>query len=82
VAASAVAASAMAASAVPASAVAATLAVGAIFDAEAHGGVFSIACITVIILRFFGSTAFFSVEGLSFFCKSFVSCGPEDLAAW
>jgi hypothetical protein len=41
----------------------------------------SIACITVIILRFFGPTAFFAAEGSSFFCKSFVSCDPSGLSS-
>jgi hypothetical protein len=57
----------------------ATSAAGVIFDAEAGGGVSSMACITVIILRFFGPTAFFAAEGSSFFYKSFISCGPSGL---
>jgi hypothetical protein len=69
------------ASAVVASAEAAALTVGVIFDLEAGGGVSSIAYITVTILRFFGPTTFFVAEGASFFCKSFVSSGPVDLAA-
>jgi hypothetical protein len=71
----------VAASALVASAVAATSTVGTIFDVETHSDVFSIACITVIILRFFGSTAFFVAEGLSFFSKSIVSCGPRGLSS-
>jgi hypothetical protein len=51
------------------------------FDAEAGGGVSSMACITVTILHFFGPTAFFAAEGSSFFCKSFVSCGPRGLSS-
>jgi hypothetical protein len=69
------------ASAIAASAEAATSAAGVIFYAEASGGVSTMACITVTILHFFGPTAFFTAEGSSFFCKSFVSCGPEELAA-
>jgi uncharacterized membrane protein len=55
------------------------LAAGVIFDAEAGGGVSSIACITVTILWFLGPTAFFVAEGSSFLYKSFVSCGPRGL---
>jgi hypothetical protein len=29
----------------------------------------------------FGPTAFFAAEGSSFFCKSFVSCGPSGLSS-
>jgi hypothetical protein len=47
--------------------VASTLEVGAILDAEADGGVFSMACIMLPILRFFSPSAFFVVEGSSFF---------------
>jgi hypothetical protein len=36
---------------------------------------------TVTILHFFGPTAFFAAEGSSFFCKSFVSCGPRGLSS-
>jgi hypothetical protein len=50
-----------------ASAAASTLTVGAILDAEANGGVFSMACITLPILRFFSPSAFFVAEGSSFF---------------
>jgi hypothetical protein len=64
-----------------ASAEAATSAAGVIFYAEAGGGVSSIACITVTILRFFGPTAFFAAEGSTFFCKSFVSCSPSGLSS-
>jgi hypothetical protein len=78
---SAVAASAVAASVGAASTEAATSASGVIFDAKAGGGVSSIAYITVTILRLFGPTTFFAAEGSSFFCKSFVRCGPVDLAA-
>jgi hypothetical protein len=69
------------ASAVTASAEAATSAAGVIFYAEAGGGVSSMACITVTILFLFGPTAFFAAEGSSFFCKSFVSCGPRGLSS-
>jgi hypothetical protein len=41
--------------------------VGAILDAEADGGVFSMACIMLPILRFFSPSAFFVAEGSSFF---------------
>jgi hypothetical protein len=58
----------------------ATSAAVVIFDAEAGGGVSSIAYITVIILRFFGPAAFFVAEASSFFCKSLVSCGPNGLS--
>jgi hypothetical protein len=74
-------ASAVAASAGEASTAATTSVAGVIFDAEAGGGVSSIACITVTILRFFGPTTFFPAEGSSFFCKSFVSCGPSGLSS-
>jgi hypothetical protein len=50
-----------------ASAAASTLAVGAILDAEANGGVLSMACITLPILCFFSPSAFFVAEGSSFF---------------
>jgi glucokinase len=50
-----------------ASAVASVLAVGAILDTEAEGGVFSIACITLPILHFFSPSAFFVAEGSCFF---------------
>jgi hypothetical protein len=53
---------------------------GVIFDAEAGGGVSSIASITVIILRLFGPTDFFAAEGSFFFYKSFVRCGPSGLS--
>jgi hypothetical protein len=69
------------ASAVATSAEASTSAAGVIFYAEVGGGVSSIACITVTILRFFGPTAFFATEGSSFFYKSFVSCGPSELSS-
>jgi hypothetical protein len=76
-------ASAVAASAVVASVGAASVAIApsaaGVFDAEAGGGVCSIASITVIILCLFGLADFFAAEG-SFFCKSFVRCGPVDLA--
>jgi hypothetical protein len=64
-----------------ASAAASVLAVGAILDAEADGGIRSMACITLPILRFFSPSVFFVAEGSSFFCKSFVSSGPRGLAA-
>jgi hypothetical protein len=47
--------------------VASALAVGAILDIEAEGGVFSIACITLPILRFFSPSAFFVAKGSCFF---------------
>jgi hypothetical protein len=56
-------------------------AAGVIFYAETGGGVSSMACITVTILRFFGLADFFVAEGSSFFCKSFVSCGPSGLSS-
>jgi hypothetical protein len=59
----------------------ATSAAGVIFYAEAGDGVSLIACITVTILCFFDPTAFFVVEGSSFFYKSFVSCGPRGLSS-
>ena len=78
---SAIAASAVAVSVgVGAASVAAVSSVaGVIFVAEAGGGVSSIASITVIILHFFGPADFFTAEG-SFFCKSFVRCGPSGLS--
>jgi hypothetical protein len=76
---SAVAASAVAASAGAASVAAASSAAG-VFYAEAGGGVSSIASITVIILRLFGSADFLAAEGSSFFCKSFIRCGPSGLS--
>jgi hypothetical protein len=67
---------------VSASAMASTIVMGVILDAEANCGVCSMACMPVMILRFFCPSVFFFVaEGSSFFCKSFVSSGPEDLAA-
>jgi hypothetical protein len=50
-----------------ASAEASALTIGAILDAEANGGVFSMACITLPIHRFFSPSAFFVAEGYSFF---------------
>jgi hypothetical protein len=50
-----------------ASAVVSALVVGAILDAETGGGVFSMACITLPILRFFSPSAFFVAEGSPFF---------------
>jgi hypothetical protein len=50
-----------------ASVVASVLAVGAILDTEAEGGVFSIAYITLPILLFFSPSAFFVAEGSCFF---------------
>jgi hypothetical protein len=70
-------ASAAVASEVEASAGAALAA--AVFGAEADGGVSSIALITVIILRFFGSAVFSAAEG-SFFYKSFISSSPSGLS--
>jgi hypothetical protein len=59
-----------------ASAEASALAMGVILDAEADGGVRSMACIIVTIVHFFCPSAFFFVaEGSSFFCKSFISSG-------
>jgi hypothetical protein len=46
------------ASAVAASAEAATSSAGVIFDAEVGGGISSMACITVTILRFFAQPPF------------------------
>jgi hypothetical protein len=70
-------ASAAAASEVEASAGAASAAVA--FGTEADGSVSSIASMTVIILRFFGSAGFSATEG-SFFYKSFISSGPSGLS--
>jgi hypothetical protein len=50
-----------------ASAAASVLTVGAILDAEADGGVFSIACITLPILCFFSPSVFFLADGSPFF---------------
>jgi hypothetical protein len=69
------------ASAAAASAEVSASAASVIFDAEASGGVSSMACITVIILWFLGPSAFFAADGSSFFCKSFVSCGPRGLSS-
>jgi hypothetical protein len=71
-------ASAAAASKVVASGGAASAAT--VFGAEAGGGVSSIASMTVIILRFFGSVGFSAAEGFFFFCKSFISSGPSGLS--
>jgi hypothetical protein len=71
-------ASGAAASEVEASAGAASAA--AVFSAEADGGVSSIASMTVIILRFFGSADFLAAEGSFFFYKSFISSGPSGLS--
>jgi hypothetical protein len=78
-------ASALVASAVVASVGAASVAIAAsaasvIFHYEASDGVSSIASVTVIILHLFDPADFFAAEGASFFCKSFVRCGPSDLA--
>jgi hypothetical protein len=78
---SAVAASTVVASVGVALTEAATSEAGVIFYAEAGGGVSSIASITVTILRLFGPTTFFAVEGSSFFYKSFVRCGPSGLSS-
>jgi hypothetical protein len=51
-----------------------------VFDAEADGGVSSIASMTVIILHFFGSAGFSAAEGSFFFYKSFISSGPSGLS--
>jgi hypothetical protein len=56
------------------------LSIAGVFDAEAGGGVSSIASITVIILHFFGPADFFAAEGSFSFCKSFVRCGPSGLS--
>jgi hypothetical protein len=69
------------ASAVAASAEVAASASSVIFYAEAGGGVSSMACITVTIIRFFGPTAFFAAEGSSFFYKSFVRRGARGLSS-
>jgi hypothetical protein len=76
---SAVAASAVAVSVGAASTVVAPSTAG-VFDAEAGGGVSSMASVTVIILRFFGTADFFVAEGSFFFYKSFVRCGPSGLS--
>jgi hypothetical protein len=68
---------------VSALATASALAMGVILDAEANGGVRSMACMTVTILRFFcPSASFFVAEGSSFFNKSFVSSSPRGLSSW
>jgi hypothetical protein len=76
--------SAIVASAVAASAGAASVAVASsvagVFDAEAGGGVSSMASIIVIILRLFGPADFLAAKGSSFFYKSFVRCGPSGLS--
>jgi hypothetical protein len=54
--------------------------VAADFGAEADGGVSSIASMTVIILRLFGSAGFSATEGSFFFYKSFISPGPSGLS--
>jgi hypothetical protein len=59
-------ASAVAAS-VGAASVAVALPIAGAFEAEAGHGVSSIASVTVIILHFFGPTAFFAIEGSFFF---------------
>jgi hypothetical protein len=66
---------------VAASVEAAASSAGVIFDDEAGGGVSLMACIIVTILRFVDLATFFAAEGSSFFYKSFISCGPVDLAA-
>jgi hypothetical protein len=75
--------SVVSASTVAASAEAASVAVvssaGGVFDAEAGGGVSSIASITVMILHLF-SVGFLIAACSSFFCKSFISCGPIGLS--
>jgi hypothetical protein len=75
--------SVVSASAVAASAGAASVAVvssaAGVFDAEAGGGVSSIASKTVMILHLF-SAGFLIAVGSSFFCKSFISCGPSGLS--
>jgi hypothetical protein len=67
-------------SVVAASVAATSSAAGVIFDAEAGGGVSSIASITVLILCLFGPADFLAGEGSFFFCKSFVRYPPVDLA--
>jgi hypothetical protein len=52
----------------------------AVFGAEADSGVYSIASLTVIICRFFGSAGFSATEGSFFFGKSFISSGPSELS--
>jgi hypothetical protein len=76
----AVAASVVVASMGAASVAVATSTAGIIFDAEAGSAVSSIASIIVIILRLFGPADFLATEGSFFFCKSFVRCGPVNLA--
>jgi hypothetical protein len=52
-----------------------------ILAAEAEGGVRSMACITLTMLRFFCPSVFsFAAEGCSFFCKNFVSSVPRGLS--
>jgi hypothetical protein len=50
-----------------------------VFDAQAGGGVSSIASKTVMILCLF-SVGFLIAAASSFFCKSFISCGPSGLS--
>jgi hypothetical protein len=71
-------ASAAAASEVEASAGATSAA--AVFGAKADGDVSSMASMTVIILRIFGSAGFSATKGSFFFCKSFISSDPNGLS--
>jgi hypothetical protein len=63
-----------------AASVAAASSAAGVFDAEAGGGVSSMTSITVIILRLFGTADFLDAEESSFFCKTFVRCGPSGLS--
>jgi hypothetical protein len=56
------------------------LAVDAILDAEAGGGVFSMACITLPILRFFNPSTFLDAEAGGGVFSSSVTFGYGDLA--
>jgi hypothetical protein len=69
------------ASVVVASTEVAASAVGVIFDAEAGGGVSSMACITVTILRVFGPTAFSLPKARPSSVKASSDVALEDLAA-
>jgi hypothetical protein len=72
--------SVVAASVGAASAAAAPSTAGVIFDAEAGGGVSSMASITVIILRFFGLADFVAAESSPSSVKASSDVASVDLA--
>jgi hypothetical protein len=74
-------ASAVVASVGAASVVAATSAAGVVFDAEAGGGVSSIACITVTIFCFFAQPPSSLSKARPSFVKALSFLVPGDLAA-